>query len=139
MDTIKKWEQRAWNPITGCTKISDACNNCYAEKVSIRHYLAGHRMYQNGFKPTIHLENINQPLFWSVPQIIFVCSSSDLFHESISDDFILKIFEVMNSANWHIFQILTKRTERLAKLSPKINWSKNIYLEKNIFYKFRLL
>jgi len=128
MSSTTIWQQRAWNPITGCTKISDACTECYAQKVAIRQWRAGHKMYRNGFRLTLHPEVLKQPLSWTTPEVIFVCSSSDLFHKKVPDSFILEVFQIMNTATWHIFQILTKRSDRLLKLAPQIDWSENIWV-----------
>ena len=122
-----EWTQETWNPITGCTKISEACKNCYAERMAnrLKHIFP---KYRNGFKLTLHPEELDKPLKWKKPRIIFVCSMSDIFHKDVPNEFILKIFETMNKAHWHIFQVLTKRPERLENLKYKINWTKNIWL-----------
>ena len=88
----------------------------------------GNIRYQNEFEVTVHMDLITKPLEWKKPKMIFVNSMSDLFHEEVSDEIILKIFETMNHAYWHTFQILTKRPERLALLSSKITWSDNIWM-----------
>lgn len=117
-----------WNPITGCTKISEGCRNCYAEKLSVRLKNMGMEKYNNAFSLTLHPANIEDPLKIKKPQIIFVCSMSDIFHKDVPEAFILKLFEVMNKAHWHTFQVLTKRAERISELSAKIKWTKNIWL-----------
>jgi len=126
--SLIEWTESTWNPITGCTKISDGCLNCYAEKMAKRLQAMGQKKYKNGFKLTLHPENIEDPLKIKKSQMIFVCSMSDIFHEEIPEDFILKLFEIMNKAHWHIFQVLTKRTDRLEKIATKINWTKNIWM-----------
>jgi len=123
-----EWTESTWNPITGCTKISTGCRNCYAERMALRLKSMGHSNYKNGFQPTPHEHLLNQPLTWKKPLTIFVNSMSDLFHENISEDFILKIFRVMNLANWHRFQILTKRSDRLLELSSRLPWQENIWM-----------
>lgn len=123
-----EWTESTWNPITGCSKISEGCNNCYAERMAKRLQAMGQKNYKNGFDLALHEHVINAPLKWKVPQIIFVNSMSDLFHEDVPLQFILKIFAVMNIANWHIFQILTKRSARLLELSKYLNWSDNIWM-----------
>jgi len=126
--SLIEWTESTWNPITGCSKISDGCLNCYAERMAKRLQAMGQRKYINGFKLTLHHNNIEDPLKMKKPQMIFVCSMSDIFHEDVPDDFILQLFEIMNKAHWHIFQVLTKRANRLEKLSKKINWTKNIWM-----------
>jgi len=133
-----EWTNASWNPITGCTKISEGCLNCYAETFSRRLKAMGNPRYTNGFTVTIHPDLITKPLSWRKPQMIFVNSMSDLFHESVPDDIILKIFETMNKASWHTFQILTKRSERLLKLSPKLTWTENIWMGVSIENENRL-
>jgi len=123
-----EWTGSTWNPITGCSKFSDGCKNCYAEKMATRLKNMGLKKYNNAFKLTLHHQNIEDPLNMKKPQTIFVCSMSDIFHKDVPDEFILKLFEVMNKAYWHTFQVLTKRSERISKLSGQINWTKNIWL-----------
>ena len=88
----------------------------------------GLKKYENSFTLTLHYENIEDPLFMKKPQTIFVCSMSDIFHKDVPDEFILKLFEVMNKAHWHTFQVLTKRAERIKELNDSITWTKNIWL-----------
>ena len=123
-----EWTGSTWNPITGCTKYSDGCTNCYAEKMANRLKNMGLKKYENSFNLTLHYENIEDPLFMKKPQTIFVCSMSDIFHKDVPDEFILKLFEVMNKAHWHTFQVLTKRAERIKELNDSITWTKNIWL-----------
>ena len=127
-----EWTESSWNPITGCDKISDGCLNCYAEKMAFRLKAMGTKGYENGFKVTLQPHQLEKPLKIKKPQMIFVNSMSDIFHKDIEDDYILKIFEIMNKAYWHIFQVLTKRPERLKELKNKINWSNNIWLGTTI-------
>lgn len=123
-----EWTQSTWNPVTGCTKISPGCANCYAERMALRLKAMGQRNYRNGFQPTVHPDVIRLPLKWKKPQLIFVNSMSDLFHKEVSDEFIRDVFSVMERAHWHIFQVLTKRSERLAKLADSLPWSENIWM-----------
>ena len=123
-----EWTGTTWNPITGCTKYSDGCTNCYAEKMANRLKNMGLKKYENSFNLTLHYENIEDPLSMKKPQTIFVCSMSDIFHKDVPDEFILKLFEVMNKAHWHTFQVLTKRAERIKELNDSITWTKNIWL-----------
>jgi protein gp37 len=105
-----EWTNSTWNPITGCTKISTGCDFCYAERFSERFRgVAGHP-FENGFDLTLRPERITQPLSWKKPRLVFVNSMSDLFHKEVPHTYIDRIFETMEAANWHIFQILTKRS-----------------------------
>ena len=123
-----EWTEETWNPVTGCTKISDGCLHCYAEVFSRRLKAMGVSRYANGFIPTVHEELIDLPTKWTKPRKIFVNSMSDLFHEAVSDDIILKVFNTMNRCPQHQFQVLTKRPERLAQLNDRINWTTNIWM-----------
>jgi protein gp37 len=123
-----EWTESTWNPLTGCTKISRGCQNCYAERFALRLKAAGNPSYRNGFDLTMHERMINLPISWRKPQTIFVNSMSDLFHEDVPDQFIITVFDVMNRAYWHRFQILTKRSERLQNISPQLTWTPNIWM-----------
>lgn len=123
-----EWTESTWNPVTGCTKISAGCANCYAERMARRLQAMGQANYANGFQLTLHEEMLDLPLRWKKPQTIFVNSMSDLFHDEVSDDFILRIFSVMNRASWHRFQILTKRSARLVEMNSILPWSSNIWM-----------
>ena len=130
--TSIEWTECSWNPITGCTKISEGCRNCYAARMAHRLKAMGNIRYENEFEVTIHEDLIDKPLHWKKPKRIFVNSMSDLFHKDIPDDVIIRIFQTMNKANWHTFQILTKRSDRLAELSQKLNWTPNIWMGVSI-------
>jgi protein gp37 len=123
-----EWTESTWNPVTGCTKISPGCNHCYAEVMSRRLKAMGQPNYKHGFRVTVHPHALELPLSWKKPQMIFVNSMSDLFHEDVSVDFIQKVFEVMGRADWHTYQVLTKRAERLAELAPALPWLPNIWM-----------
>lgn len=127
-----EWTESTWNPITGCTKLSEGCKNCYAATFAKRLKAMGNPRYINGFDVTIHNDLFDKPLHWEKPQRIFVNSMSDLFHESVPDEVILEIFKTMNNADWHTFQILTKRTNRLIQLSPRISWTNNIWMGTSV-------
>lgn len=127
-----EWTENTWNPVTGCDKISSGCKNCYAERMAMRLKAMGSPNYQNGFGLKIHPHVLNAPLAWKKPRTIFVNSMSDLFHEKVSLEFILKVFEVMEMASHHQFQILTKRSERLAELNPFLNWPPNVWMGVSI-------
>jgi protein gp37 len=123
-----EWTESTWNPVTGCNKISPGCKNCYAERMSKRLRLMGQSNYRNGFRVTLQPHMIQLPLRWKKPQTIFVNSMSDLFHKNIPFEYIQEVFEVMKRAHWHRFQVLTKRAERLAQLSPLLEWAPNIWM-----------
>ena len=133
-----EWTEITWNPITGCTKCSDGCTHCYAAIFARRLRAMGNPRYINGFEVSIHEDLFEKPLAWKKPKIVFVNSMSDLFHESVPDDVILRLFDVMNKASKHTFQILTKRSARLAELAPKINWTKNIWMGVSVENKTAL-
>jgi len=123
-----EWTESTWNPVTGCNKISAGCKNCYAEQLSRRLKAMGQKNYVNGFKLTLQPHMLELPLKWKKPQMIFVNSMSDLFHKDVPIDYIKQVFEVMDKAHWHRFQVLTKRAERVAELSDSLNWSDNIWM-----------
>ena len=123
-----EWTESTWNPMTGCTKVSIGCKNCYAERLAKRLKAMGQPNYRNGFKPTLHHHMLELPLQWKKPQMVFVNSMSDIFHEDAPEDFIKKIFSVMAKAHWHIFQVLTKRSDRLLELADDLKWESNIWM-----------
>ena len=112
-----EWTEATWNPTTGCTKISQGCKNCYAATLSKRLKAMGIKKYQNNFKFTQHEHEIQLPLQWKKPKKIFVNSMSDLFHEDAKVEFIANCFDTMIKADWHIYQILTKRPKKMATFS----------------------
>ena len=118
-----EWIESTWNPITGCTKISRGCQHCYAERMAKRLQLMGQSAYRNGFKLTIQEDKVLYPLKIKRPHSFFTNSMGDIAERDI-----LRIFDVMNRAHWHRFQVLTKRAERLADLSAKISWTPNIWM-----------
>ena len=123
-----EWTQSTWNPVTGCTKISPGCQNCYAERMSKRLKAMGQPNYANGFRLTMHKHVLEMPLRWKRPQVIFVNSMSDLFHEGVPLEFITKVFDVMVEASHHRFQVLTKRSNRLYDLASKLPWPTNVWM-----------
>jgi len=128
LDSKIEWTESTWNPVTGCTKISAGCKNCYAERMAKRLQTMGQYNYRNGFKLTCHQHVLDLPLQWTKPQMIFVNSMSDLFHEDVPVDFILEVFNVMKRTPHHQYQVLTKRARRLAGLSHILPWGKNIWM-----------
>lgn len=122
-----EWTESTWNPVTGCTKISAGCANCYAYRMAKRLKAMGNPRYRNGFEITLHNDLIDLPFTWKKPRKIFVNSMSDLFHEKVPFSFIRRVFYTMNNTPWHQYQILTKRSKRLAELSPLLKWTPNIW------------
>jgi len=123
-----EWTGSTWNPTTGCTKLSSGCQNCYACSMARRLKAMGIKKYANGFDLALHPSVLNEPYNWKKPRTVFVNSMSDLFHDEIPESFILDTFNVMNQNPMHTFQVLTKRAERLAELSERIKWTKNIWM-----------
>lgn len=122
--TAIEWTDKTWNPTTGCNKVSPGCKFCYAEVVANR--FTNH--FPQGFDFTLHPARLEQPLRWRKPSRIFVNSMSDLFHEEMPFDYLQKIFEVMQGASQHTFQILTKRHKRMVELAPNLTWPDNVWL-----------
>jgi len=123
-----EWTESTWNPVTGCTKISPGCAHCYAERMARRLKAMGQPNYRNGFRVTVHEHALDLPLGWKRPQTVFVNSMSDLFHEDVPVDFIRRVFDVMRQADRHLFQVLTKRSARLAELAPLLPWPANVWV-----------
>lgn len=122
-----EWTEATWNPVTGCTKVSEGCRNCYAAKMAKRLHAMGNPRYENEFNLTLHSDLVELPLRWKQPKRIFVNSMSDLFHKDVPLEFIQSVFETMGKAHWHTFQILTKRSDRLLELSSRLPWPPNVW------------
>ena len=136
-----EWTDATWNPVTGCTKISPGCKHCYAERMANRLQAMGQPNYRNGFDVTLQPQMLELPLQWKSPQRIFVNSMSDLFHASVPLDYIKRVFGIMRRADWHQYQILTKRSERLRELSPLLEWDDQIWMGvsvENANYAYRI-
>lgn len=141
IDSRIEWTDATWNPVTGCTKISPGCKNCYALRMTNRLFAMRQERYLNGFKTTLHDDLIEAPLRWRQPKMIFVNSMSDLFHKDVPLDFIQRVFETMKKADWHVFQVLTKRSNRLLELSKHLPWPENVWMGvsvENQKYTFRI-
>jgi protein gp37 len=123
-----EWTEMTWNPVTGCTKISPGCKHCYAERMAKRLKAMGNPRYPAGFEIRLHEDLVDAPKRWRKPKRIFVNSMSDLFHDSIPEDYIGRIFDSMSQCPQHVFQILTKRSVRLANLAPTLRWTPNIWM-----------
>lgn len=136
-----EWTDMTWNPVTGCTKISPGCKNCYAHRMAHRLHAMGQPRYRNNFDVTLHSDLLEQPLRWAQPRKIFVNSMSDLFHPEVPAEFIQAVFDVMGQAYWHTFQILTKRSDRLVELAGQLPWHDNVWMGvsvENKDYTYRI-
>lgn len=122
--TAIEWTDKTWNPTTGCNKVSPGCKHCYAETVTKRF----HQHFPNGFEFTLHPERLEEPRKWRKPSRVFVNSMSDLFHEKMPFEFLQQIFKVMADCDRHVFQILTKRHERLVELAGELTWPENVWM-----------
>ena len=123
-----EWTEATWNPVTGCTKVSAGCKNCYAERLAKRLQAMGNHRYQNGFRLTLHDDVIDLPRSWKSGRKVFVNSMSDLFHDSVPLSFIQRVFETMRECPQHVFQILTKRSGRLRRIADEIEWPANVWM-----------
>ncbi len=127
-----EWTEATWNPTTGCTKVSPGCTNCYAEKMAIRLKAMGQERYGNAFELTLQNDVVELPLTWKKPRLIFVNSMSDLFHKNVPSDFIRRCFDVMNEAEQHVFQVLTKRPGRVVRMAEQLPWAENIWMGTSV-------
>lgn len=123
-----EWTETTWNPVTGCDKVSPGCKHCYAERMAMRLKAMGQYRYRNGFKLTLQADLVDLPLSWKKPRKVFVNSMSDLLHNDIPLKFIQDVFDTMNKAARHTFQVLTKRSDRLRKISKDLIWTDNIWM-----------
>jgi protein gp37 len=122
-----EWTDATWNPVTGCTQVSPGCDHCYAKTFAERFRGVRGHPYEQGFDLRMWPDRLSLPLQWKKPRRIFVNSMSDLFHRDVPDEYIYRVFDTMVKADWHIFQVLTKRSRRLARLGPKLPWSPHIW------------
>ena len=127
-----EWTNATWNPITGCDKVSPGCAHCYAETFAERFRGVPGHPYEQGFDMRFWPDRLGLPLRWRKPKMIFVNSMSDLFHERVPLAYIAKVFETMERATWHTFQVLTKRHERLAEVAPSLPWPSNVWMGVSI-------
>lgn len=136
-----EWTDATWNPVTGCTQVSPGCDHCYALTFAERFRGVANHPYKQGFDLQLHPDRLDLPLKWHKTRRIFVNSMSDLFHKDIPDGYIHHIFQTMLKADWHIFQVLTKRSARLARLAPQLPWAPNIWVGISVekdFYRWRV-
>ena len=127
-----EWTQTTWNPVTGCSKISEGCKHCYAERMSVRLKAMGMAKYRRGFEVAQHEGALDSPSTWKRPTLAFVNSMSDLFHDAVDTGFIQSVFDVMRLHPQHTFQVLTKRPERALDLDRELEWTPNIWLGTSI-------
>ncbi len=147
-----EWTEATWNPVVGCRKVSAGCANCYAERMANRLAAMAAADHDRGIDPgkkaaylrvinghgrwngDVYLDyaSVDAPLAWRAPRVIFVNSMSDLFHADVPEDFVQAVFEVMNRCEQHTFQVLTKRPERAAEISPRLNWGENIWMGTSV-------
>ncbi|OGA17728.1 MAG: hypothetical protein A3H32_10665 [Betaproteobacteria bacterium RIFCSPLOWO2_02_FULL_63_19] len=123
-----EWTEVTWNPVTGCTKISQGCKHCYAERMAKRLTAMGAERYRNGFEVTLHPDLVDLPRRWRQPRVVFVNSMSDLFHDDVPLAYIQRVFATMRDCPHHTFQILTKRSDRLAQFAPLLQWPANVWM-----------
>src|SRR3972149_473931 len=117
-----EWTEATWNPVTGCSKLSSGCANCYAERMARRLQAMGNPKYYSGFAVTLHEDALALPLAWARPRMVFVNSMSDLFHDRVPLDFVDRVFKTMRLAGQHVFQVLTKRSDRMLEYSRAVDW-----------------
>jgi len=127
-----EWTQATWNPVTGCTKISAGCKNCYAERMALRLKAMGVRQYRHGFDLALQPEMLDLPRRWKRGRMVFVNSMSDLFHRDVPLDYVQRVFRVMNECPQHTFQILTKRPEIAAAHASEVEWTPNIWMGTSV-------
>jgi protein gp37 len=127
-----EWTEATWNPVTGCSELSPGCAHCYAKTFAERWRDVPGHPYEQGFDLRFWPDRLEVPLRWRRPRVVFVNSMSDLFHEKIPLDYIRRVFDVMTRADWHTFQVLTKRHDRLAELAPELDWPPNVWMGVSI-------
>jgi protein gp37 len=128
LNTSIEWTDATWNPVTGCTQISPGCDHCYALAFAERFRGVPNHPYFQGFDLRLWPERLKLPYRWKKPRQIFVNSMSDLFHADVPDDFVFRVFDTMVGANWHVYQILTKRPQRLARMAASLSWPSHIWI-----------
>ncbi len=127
-----EWTDATWNPVTGCRQVSPGCDHCYALTFAERFRGVINHPYEQGFDLKLWPERLELPLKWKKPRMIFTNSMSDLFHKDIPDEYIHRVFDIMVKADWHIFQVLTKRSGRLARMASSLPWASNIWIGVSI-------
>ena len=127
-----EWTESTWNPVTGCDKVSPGCAHCYAETFAERWRGVPGNAYEQGFDLKLWPSRLGHPAKWKKPRVIFVNSMADLFHEDVPDEYIARVFDVMVEADHHVYQVLTKRHERLAELAPVLPWPEHVWMGVSI-------
>lgn len=122
------WKHETWNPVTGCSPVSEGCEHCYAQGIALKLQAMGVAKYSEGFSVAVHEDALGIPPGWKKPRLVFVTSMGDLMHPDVPDDFILRVFNVMRRCDRHVFQLLSKRPERMAELSEVISWPSNVWV-----------
>lgn len=128
LNSTIEWTDATWNPVTGCTQVSAGCDHCYAMTFAERFRGVLNHPYEQGFDLRLWPERLELPLRWRKPRRIFVNSMSDLFHADVPEDYIRRVFDTMVRADQHIYQVLTKRPQRLAKLAKTLPWPEHIWV-----------
>lgn len=123
-----EWTEVTWNPVTGCSKVSPGCLNCYAERMAKRLQAMGQRNYRDGFAVRAHTSMLEVPYKWTKPRFVFVNSMGDLFHEEVPLSFIHRVFAVMTNTPHHTYQLLTKRADRLVEFASDLKWPRNVWM-----------
>lgn len=126
--TTIEWTEATWNPVTGCSKVSPGCLNCYAERMAKRLQAMGNQNYRDGFEVRMHSHMLDVPRTWMKPRMVFVNSMGDLFHEDVPLHFIQSVFAVMEQTPQHTYQLLTKRSRRLEELAYSLTWPENVWM-----------
>lgn len=129
-----EWTEVTWNPVTGCSKVSAGCKFCYAEVMSRRLKAMGLEKYRNGFEVTVHPDSLEDPYKWKKSKVVFVNSMSDLFHPDVPESFVQDVFKTMRDNGHHVFQLLTKRPERVLEMDQKglLDWADNIWMGTSV-------
>jgi protein gp37 len=127
-----EWTEATWNPVTGCDQVSPGCAHCYAKTFAERWKGVSGHPYEQGFRLRLWPQRLDHPIRWRRPRRIFVNSMSDLFHEQVPADYIARVFEVMVQADHHVFQVLTKRHDRLVELARDLPWPPNVWMGVSI-------
>jgi protein gp37 len=127
-----EWTEATWNPVTGCDQVSPGCAHCYAKTFAERWKGVPDHPYEQGFRLKLWPQRLDHPFRWRKSRRIFVNSMSDLFHEQVPDDYIAQVFDVMVKADHHVFQVLTKREDRLGAIARELPWPPNVWMGVSI-------
>jgi len=141
---LSEWKHETWNPVSGCSPVSEGCDHCYAKGIALRLKAMGVQKYEQGFDVTLHEDALGKPIHWRKPRLVFMTSMGDLMHPDVPDGFIMRVFDVMRKCDRHAFQLLTKRPRRMAELSGRMSWPSNVWagttIESNrVYYRLACL